>query len=588
MVRTQRTIDGNFLASSHVKLSEPIGARARRSALWLFLTAACGASIPEPCAGAVNEWTTSGPQGGIVYALAPDPHQPGVVYVATDAGLVRSNDAGTSWMATGLVGQVRALAFDPYVAGRLYAAPGWGVAKSEDGGETWTRSTTGLHTPYVTALAVDPSEPATLYAGTNRPSGTRPGGVFKSVDGGETWRLAGMTDPLIFYLAVAPTMPTTIFARSRSGGLFRSVDGGEAWRRLDVPGAVYDRCPVAVEPGNPATVYSTAWTAGGGAVQRSTDGGSSWVAQTAGLTAGDLCGLAVDPRSSGTLYAGGERGVFKSTNAGARWVPIGGTTWLRAGDTGETPLAPLVYVLAVDPHDPARLYAASADRVFTFEQRAALQCGGDCNGDDRLSVDELIKGVAVALGVQPITACPRFDTSGDGAVSIDELTAAVAAALDSCVPGAFEVDLSAASAFEYVRAAGRGFCPPLGAVYRAQLLAAPDGLYDFYHATLEAGVRGVDLCEPDVLGADCPVVRYQPERTLTRAEAERVRNAWAQITVHNRPDPGCRTRDPCVVNSARWDGVELSDARCADRRIDAAQRTSIEVLLEELRRGDFK
>jgi len=47
-------------------------------------------------------------------------------------------------------------------------------------------------------------------------------------------------------------------------------------------------------------------------------------------------------------------------------------------------------------------------------------------------VDEIITGVAIALGEQSIDACPGFDRSADGDVSVDEIVAAVTAALDGC------------------------------------------------------------------------------------------------------------------------------------------------------------
>jgi hypothetical protein len=341
-----------------------------------------------------------------------------------------------------------------------------------------------------------------------------------------------------------------------------------------------------IDPANPSTVYTSAIDSTDvGVVERSTDGGASWVKRTAGLTAGEICALAADPKTSGTLYAGGERGVFKSTNAGARWAPFGGTSWLRTGG-GDLPLPPLVFFLAVDPQNPARLYAADADRVFELEQRAVMQCAGDCDGDDRLSVEELIEGVAIALGIHPLADCPPFDSGGDGAVGIDELTTAVDAALDTCLPDAYATDFSDATQFEYTRGRGRGFCPPVGGIYSAQLLVAPEGLYDFYHATLEEGVPGVDQCEPGVVGVDCAVVRYHPERTLTPAEAERVRRVFANVTVHSQRDRGCPTADPCVITSARWDRVRLSDYACADRRIDDAQRAAIDALLEDLHRAN--
>jgi subtilisin family serine protease len=54
---------------------------------------------------------------------------------------------------------------------------------------------------------------------------------------------------------------------------------------------------------------------------------------------------------------------------------------------------------------------------------------GDCDGDQRVSIDELIVGVRIALEHQPAATCQAADRNGDGRVGIDELVSAVTAAL---------------------------------------------------------------------------------------------------------------------------------------------------------------
>ena len=62
----------------------------------------------------------------------------------------------------------------------------------------------------------------------------------------------------------------------------------------------------------------------------------------------------------------------------------------------------------------------------------AAVCGGDCATDGAVSIDDLIAGVNIALGTQPLSACTAMDMNGDGQVSVDELIRAVAAALGGC------------------------------------------------------------------------------------------------------------------------------------------------------------
>jgi len=62
-------------------------------------------------------------------------------------------------------------------------------------------------------------------------------------------------------------------------------------------------------------------------------------------------------------------------------------------------------------------------------------CTGDCNADGRVTVDEIVRGVNIALGSIDIDTCPRFDVTADGAVTVDEVVSAVAAALNGCPAG---------------------------------------------------------------------------------------------------------------------------------------------------------
>lgn len=64
--------------------------------------------------------------------------------------------------------------------------------------------------------------------------------------------------------------------------------------------------------------------------------------------------------------------------------------------------------------------------------RVNSTCEGDCNGSGEVTIDELIRGVSIALGNATIDTCPSFDRNHDLAVSVDELVRAVLQALNSC------------------------------------------------------------------------------------------------------------------------------------------------------------
>ncbi len=58
-------------------------------------------------------------------------------------------------------------------------------------------------------------------------------------------------------------------------------------------------------------------------------------------------------------------------------------------------------------------------------------CGGDCNDDGSVAINELIIGVSIALGALPVDTCPSF-AGPDGQVGITDLIAAVSDALSGC------------------------------------------------------------------------------------------------------------------------------------------------------------
>jgi hypothetical protein len=59
-------------------------------------------------------------------------------------------------------------------------------------------------------------------------------------------------------------------------------------------------------------------------------------------------------------------------------------------------------------------------------------CVGDCSSDGTITVDELIRGVNIAIGTLPLEQCPAFDTNNDHSVSVDELLRGVNNALNGC------------------------------------------------------------------------------------------------------------------------------------------------------------
>ena len=59
-------------------------------------------------------------------------------------------------------------------------------------------------------------------------------------------------------------------------------------------------------------------------------------------------------------------------------------------------------------------------------------CAGDCNGDGRVAIDELLLAVNIALGSAPIDQCPLLDSNGDDTATVNEILAAVDDTLAGC------------------------------------------------------------------------------------------------------------------------------------------------------------
>jgi photosystem II stability/assembly factor-like uncharacterized protein len=96
----------------------------------------------------------------------------------------------------------------------------WNPASGQPGSEVGFR--------IVLALAVDPANRRTVYAGTES-------GLGKSTDSGATWAALPYPGDNALAIAVSPTNPKVILAVAtsprRQGFVYRSEDGGQSWGR---------------------------------------------------------------------------------------------------------------------------------------------------------------------------------------------------------------------------------------------------------------------------------------------------------------------------------------------------------------------
>ena len=144
--------------------------------------------------------------------------------------------------------------------------------------------------------------------------------------------------------------------------------------------------------------------------------------------------LAIDPLDTNRLYAGTDGGVLASRDAGASWHTLNnGVPCLETTRGRTTTCLTSISALALDPVSSGRLYASVTPYgVFDIEQIGAPTCIGDCHSDGKVTIDELVVMVKIALGEALPTACEPGDHNGDSRITVDELVAAVNNALNGC------------------------------------------------------------------------------------------------------------------------------------------------------------
>jgi photosystem II stability/assembly factor-like uncharacterized protein len=305
---------------------------------------------------------------------------------------------------------------------------------------TWQRLPLSVEGGAITALAMDPTDSAVLYAGTKR-------GLFKSTDGAGSWKQLSV-EPGISMIAVDSRSPSTVYTISTDYALYKSLDSGATWKPVgdELPSSeVKERASQGDERAanacsdwvqknsfrevlidsstSPSTLYGL--RAPGypeyGRLLKSTDGGSTWedITQNLGI-GGDSTGgfgpfgqLWVDP-SGLVLYAltvGSTTELMRSLDGGTTWEHVSAEPMAGVDD------------LVVDPRDPARLYSAtSASSFFVSTDRG--QIWSELTGSDL----EWAKAVCVAAPGTPaaaIEATAAFLTGFDPGATLTDASSGV-------------------------------------------------------------------------------------------------------------------------------------------------------------------
>ena len=234
----------------------------------------------------------------------------------------------------------------------FFGATGGGIWKTTDAGASWLPVADGqVKTGDVGALAVSETDPNVIYAGMGeacvRGNLSNGDGLYKSTDSGKTWRNVGLRDTYqIGWVAIHPRNPDIVFVAAlghafgpnEERGVFRTKDGGKTWTKVLYRNADTGAVDLAIDPGDPDTIYATLWQVRrkpwtfesggpGSGIFKSTDGGGHWTELThnEGLPKGILgrIGITVSPANPERVWAlveAQEGGVFRSDDGGKTWT----------------------------------------------------------------------------------------------------------------------------------------------------------------------------------------------------------------------------------------------------------------------------
>ena len=261
---------------------------------------------------------------------------------------------GLTWRLIGPFRGGRVLAVSGVVGDQhtyYFGATGGGVWKTTDGGLTWRPLTdkTKDMSPSIGAIAVAPSDPNVIYAGTGeaciRGDIINGNGIYKSVDAGKTWTYTGLRETMtIGRIAINPRNPDIayvaalghVFGANPERGIYRTTDGGKNWTKVLYKDENSGGIDLSLDPTNPNVVFASLWQARrtpwgmdsggpGSGLYRSTDGGTTWKQLSGhGLPEGTLGRIGLAVAYSGNrvwaLVEADKGGLFRSDDGGDTWT----------------------------------------------------------------------------------------------------------------------------------------------------------------------------------------------------------------------------------------------------------------------------
>ena len=256
------------------------------------------------------------------------------------------------YMGPASAGRIAAVAGVPGDTTTYYAgAASGGIWKSTDSGKTFVPIFDDQPVQAIGALAVSPSDPNIVWAGTGEAWAIRDAdmmgdGIYKSTDAGKTWKNMGLPESgRIGKIIVHPKNPNIVFAAvlgratgpQPERGVYRTTDGGATWQRVLFVNPDTGCSGIAMDANDPNVLIAGMWEVvmhtwamfsggPGSGVYISRDGGSTWKHIThPGLPKSPVgkIDVAIAPSDSKRMYA-----LIQTANQGSLWrSDDGGEAW---------------------------------------------------------------------------------------------------------------------------------------------------------------------------------------------------------------------------------------------------------------------
>jgi photosystem II stability/assembly factor-like uncharacterized protein len=297
---------------------------------------------------------------------------------------------GPSNMAS-RVTDIEAVVGSPKVFYIVYAASG--IWKTENGGTTFTPIFDGEDVVSMGDLAIAPSNPNVLYAGTGEEDGRNSispgGGVYKSTDAGKTWTHVGLERTRhIGRIVVHPTNPDiawvaalgNVWAANPERGLYRTEDGGKTWIMAKHVSDKAGFIDVAINPKDANELWATSWEFRRGPYFMNSGGPGSglWKSNDGGKTWREIRGNGFPAQAKGRVMIDVHRANPKVLYA------------MVEADTAANPVKPTgprrVYNYPGDPGDP-ELYGIGLD-IYPLEKTASGLYRSDDGGESWRQVNK--------------------------------------------------------------------------------------------------------------------------------------------------------------------------------------------------------